>query len=135
MPSEQPQTWHHGLVARYWAEFNDGFRPHEIPYFQRFVEAGGEPALDVACGSGRLLLPYLRAGLDVDGCDASPDMVAVCREKAEREGFAPRLWAEPMHELAAPRKYRTVYVCGGFGLGSTRDQDAEALRRFYDGLA
>ena len=76
MQTEHPETWHYGLIARYWAEFNDDFRPHEIPYFQRFVEDGGEPALDVACGTGRLLLPYLRAGFDVDGCDVSADMFA-----------------------------------------------------------
>jgi SAM-dependent methyltransferase len=123
------QTWHHGLIARYWAEFNDSFRPHEIPYFQRHIEAG-QPALDVACGTGRLLIPYLRAGLDVDGCDVSVDMVEGCREKAEREALSPTLWAQPMHELQAPRRYRTIYVCGAFGLGSTREQDLEALRRF-----
>ncbi len=117
MTAEQPQTWHYGLIARYWAEFNDDFRPHEIPYFQRFVEDDGQPALDVACGTGRLLLPYLRAGLDVDGCDVSADMIALCREKAEREGFAPNLYVQPMHQLDLPRRYRTIYVCGAFGLG------------------
>jgi SAM-dependent methyltransferase len=124
------QTWHYGLIANYWAEFNDDFRPHEIPYFQRHIEGGGEPALDVACGTGRLLVPYLRAGLDVDGCDVSADMVALCREKAEREGLSPTLFVQPMHALDAPRAYRTIYVCGAFGLGSTREQDLEALRRF-----
>jgi SAM-dependent methyltransferase len=131
MPEEQPRTWHYGLIARYWAEFNDDFRPHEIPYFRRFVEDEGQPALDVACGTGRLLIPYLRAGLDVDGCDVSPDMVALCREKAEHEGLSPSLHVQPMHELDLPRRYRTIFVCGAFGLGSNREQDAEALRRFH----
>ena len=31
--SDDTQTWHYGLIARWWAEFNDDFRPHEIPYF------------------------------------------------------------------------------------------------------
>ena len=132
--SEQPQTWHYGLIARYWAEFNDGFRPHEIPYFQRFIEDDGQPALDVACGTGRLLLPYLRAGLDVDGCDVSVDMVGLCREKARQEGLSPNLYVQPMHALDVRRRYRTIYVCGAFGLGSTREQDAEALRRFHEHL-
>jgi SAM-dependent methyltransferase len=132
--SPDPQTWHHGLVATWWAEFNDDFRPHEIPYFEKYIEDGGEPALDVGCGTGRLLLPYLRAGFDVDGCDVSADMVALCREKADREGFTPGLWAQPMHELDAPRKYKTIYCCGAFGLGSTREQDEEALRRFRAAL-
>jgi len=126
-----PQTWHYGITARWWAEFNT--TGQEIDYFRQFVEAG-QPALDVACGTGRLLVPYLSAGLDVDGCDVSPDMLELCREAAEREGLAPRLYAQPMHELDVPRRYRTVFVCGGWGLGSTREQDAEALRRLYEHL-
>lgn len=125
------QTWHYGLVARWWAEFGGG--GPEIDYFRRFVEEG-EPALDVACGTGRLLLPYLRAGLDVDGCDISPDMLGYCREAAERDGLSPNLYAQAMHELDLPRRYRTAFVCGGFGLGSTRRQDMEALRRLHDHL-
>ena len=130
--STDPQTWHHGLVATWWAEFNDDFRSHEIAYFQRRIEQDGEPALDVACGTGRLLIPYLRAGLDVDGCDVSADMIAHCRAKAAREGLSPSLSVQAMHELELPRTYRTVFVCGAFGLGSTRDQDVEALRRLHD---
>lgn len=127
----KPQTWHHGLVAEWWAEFNvDG---PEIDYFGRFVERG-QPALDAGCGTGRLLLPWLRAGYDVDGCDVSADMIALCREKAAREGFDPTLLVQPLHELDPPRRYATIVVCGVFGLGSTRAQDEEALRRLRDCL-
>jgi SAM-dependent methyltransferase len=126
-----PQTWHHGLVAKWWAEFSE--EGPEIAYFQGYVERG-QPALDVACGTGRLLIPYLRAGLDVDGCDVSADMIALCREKAEREGLSPTLFVQAMHELDPPRSYRTIFVCGGFGLGSDRERDAQALRRFHDHL-
>src|SRR5262249_44081223 len=123
-------TWHYGLVARWWAEFNTG--GPEIDYFRRFVDDGGEPVLDVACGTGRLLLPYLRSGIDVDGCDISPDMLALCREQAEREGFSPALYAQAAHALDLPRRYRTILVCGGLGLGGNRAHDVEALRRFHD---
>src|SRR5437773_1839305 len=94
-----PQTWHHGLIAKWWSEFNDDFRPHEVPYFRRSIERDGQPALDVACGTGRLLLPYLRAGLDVDGCDVSADMIELCREKAASEGLSPTLFVQAMVEL------------------------------------
>ncbi|MBZ0296153.1 MAG: class I SAM-dependent methyltransferase [Anaerolineae bacterium] len=128
----EPQTWHYGIVAQHWAEFYvDG---PEIAYYQKCIECYGQPALDVGCGTGRLLLPYLRAGLDVDGCDISPDMLAYCQEKAAREGFSPNLYPQAMHELDLPRTYRTIYVCGSFGIGSTRQQDALALRRFYQHL-
>jgi SAM-dependent methyltransferase len=123
-----PQTWHYGVIARYWAEFNtDG---PEIEYFRRFVEPG-QPALDVACGTGRLLVPWLRDGLDVDGVDISEDMLDHCRARAEREGLSPRLYAQAVHELDLPRRYRTIVVCGGFGVGSSRERDVQALERFH----
>jgi SAM-dependent methyltransferase len=126
--STTPQTWHYGLVAEWWAEFNlDG---PEIDYFGRFVELG-QPALDAGCGTGRLLLPWLRAGLDVDGCDVSADMVALCRERARGQGLDPTLLVQPLHELEPPRSYRTIVACGVFGLGTTRAQDEETLRRFH----
>ena len=127
----EPTTWHHGIVARWWAEFNRS--GPEIAYFRTFVDAG-QPALDVGCGTGRLLIPYLAAGLDVDGCDVSEDMLALCRERAQREGLSPRLLRQPMHELEAGRTYRTIYICGGFGLGADRARDEIALRRFYEHL-
>ncbi len=130
----EPRTWHYGLVAEWWAEFNDDFRAHEIPYYRMFIERGGGPALDAGCGTGRLLLPYLRAGLDVDGCDVSADMIAACRRKAGAEGLAPNLYVQAMHAIDLPRRYRTIYVCGSFGLGSNRRRDAEALARLRDHL-
>ena len=126
---EQAQTWHYGLVARWWAEFNtDG---PEIEYFRRFIERFGEPALDVACGAGRLLVPYRRAGLDVDGADISADMIRLAGQRLEAEGLETALFVRPMHELDLPRRYRTILVCGGFALGGSRAHDQEALRGFY----
>jgi hypothetical protein len=61
-------------------------------------------------------------------------MIALCRERAEREGLSPTLFVQPMHALDALRTYATIFVCGGFGLGSDREQDAEALRRFHEQL-
>jgi SAM-dependent methyltransferase len=121
-------TWHHGLMARWWANFNlDG---PEIDYFRPFVEAG-QPALDAACGTGRLLVSWVGAGLDVDGVDASADMIACCREAAERVGRSPNLYVQPLHRLDLPRRYGSIIVCGGFGLGATREQDLEGLRRLF----
>jgi SAM-dependent methyltransferase len=127
----EPRTWHYGLVARWWAEFNTS--GPEIAFFKKHVEAG-QPALDVGCGTGRLLIPYLRAGLDVDGSDISPDMVALCQERAEAEGLSPTMRVQAMHRLDMPRTYRTIYMCGSFGLGGDRHHDEEALRRIYDHL-
>lgn len=131
--NDEVQTWHYGLVARHWAE-NNTTGP-EIAYFQRLIEQYGQPALDAGCGTGRLLIPFLRAGLDVDGCDVSGDMLAYCQQTAEREGLAPRLYQQALHQLELPRHYRTIVACGVFGIGVSRAQDFTALQRFYEHLA
>ena len=125
------RTWHHGLVAEWWAVFNtDG---PEIEYFGRYVRAG-QPALDAGCGTGRLLLPWLRAGYDVDGTDVSPDMIKFCREPRPRRGVRADATRPAPPRARDPRRYRTIVACGVFGLASTRRQDEEALRRFYEHL-
>jgi len=130
-PPSEPQTWHYGFVAKWWAEFKlDG---PEIEFLRPYVEVG-QPALDVACGTGRVLIPLLRAGLDVEGSDLSPDMLALCRERAGRAGLAPNLYAQASHELNLPRRYRTIYMCGSFGIGGNADHDRVALGRLHDHL-
>ncbi len=126
------RTWHHGLVARWWAEFNKG--GEDVDYFLRAIGTSGQPVLDAGCGAGRLLLPLRRAGIDADGSDTSADMLAWCRTGAESEGLSVNLYQQPMHALKLPRRYRTVVVCGAFGLGGTRAQDLEGLRRIHQHL-
>ena len=130
--SNEIQTWHYGLVARWWAEFNEG--GSDVAFFQKAIERCGEPALDAGCGTGRLLLPFLRAGLDVDGSDVSPDMIAWCTAKAEADELSVNLYTQAMHELDLPRRYCTVVLCGAFGLGGDRSTDVEGLRRIHSQL-
>ena len=127
--TDEPLIWHYGLMAERWAEFNVEAR--ELPYFLKQIARFGQPVLDVPCGTGRVLLPLLRAGIDVDGCDLSEDMLHHCRKKATAEGFSPNLYAQPMHAFDLPRRYRTIYICDSFGLSGSRANDLETLRRCH----
>jgi ubiquinone/menaquinone biosynthesis C-methylase UbiE len=66
--------------------------------------------LDVGCGTGRLLLDYLAQGIDIDGVDNSPEMLAICRRKAHKLGLQPVLYEQYVEALALPRLYRTILV-------------------------
>jgi SAM-dependent methyltransferase len=123
-------TWHHGLMARWWAEFVP-VEPGEVDYFRSAIRKFGEPVLDLGCGAGRILMPMLAEGFDIDGSDVSADMIAEARALAAKNGFSPGLTVEPTHELDLARKYRTIYMCGVFGIGGRRDHDREALRRAF----
>lgn len=131
---DRPQTWHYGLVARWWVEFNEA-EPDELAFYRGIIQCDGQPALDLGCGTGRLLLPLLQEGLDVHGCDMSADMLALCRERAARNGVSPALYQQAFHELDLPHRYRTIYICDSFGIGGHREQDLVALHRCFQHLA
>jgi SAM-dependent methyltransferase len=122
-------VWHYGLMAERWADTLD--ETPELPFFLKQIARFGQPVLDMACGTGRLLLPLLRAGIDIDGCDFSEDMLYQCRKKATAEGLSPNLYAQPMHAFDLPRRYRTIYICDSFGLSGSRENDLETLRRCH----
>jgi len=79
-------------------------------FFKEVVAQSGEPVLDVGCGTGRLLLDFLQDGIDIEGMDNSPEMLARCRQKAEALGLQPRLYQQSMTTLKLPRKYQTIIV-------------------------
>ncbi len=132
MTQDEPVVWHYGLMAERWAEFITEAR--EVPFFLQQIERYGQPVLDVACGTGRVLVPLLGAGIDIDGCDISEDMLRYCRLKADREGYHPSLYNQPMHAFALPRRYRMIYICDSFGLAGSQERDLDALRRCYEHL-
>lgn len=126
-----------GLVA---GVYDLWFPPGEVfedtDFFYRHVAACGGPGLDVGCGSGRLLIPFLEAGLDVEGLDASQAMLDRCAARAKERGLAPRLYCQRMEELELPRRYACIYVpFSSFQLVLDREAAREALRRFRAHLA
>ncbi len=116
-------TWHYGLIARWWAEVNQPDEA-ELACLRAAIARFGEPTLDLGCGTGRLLVPLLAEGLDVDGTDISPDMLGYVRDAAEVAGIdvEGRLAAQPFDGLDRPRRtgrsspsapLRSVAIPGG----------------------
>lgn len=120
-----PTTWHYGLVADYWAAVN-----LDAPELDLYRPRLRSPVLDAGCGAGRLLVPLRSEGFDVDGCDASADMIERCRRRAPDA----TLWVSTLHDLDPPRPYASIVCSGVLGLGTTRDQDIRAVGRLHDAL-
>lgn len=127
--TDEPVTWFYGLIAERVAEF--ATHPSQALFFQHEIERFGQPVLDLGCGAGRLLLPLLRAGVDIDGCDISGDMLQHCREKADAQGLEPCLYQQPMHALDLPRSYRTIYICASFNLAGSPELGLATLQRCF----
>jgi SAM-dependent methyltransferase len=47
----------------------------------------GQRALDVACGTGKSTVPLARLGYEATGCDLSPAMVRIARERLDGGAF------------------------------------------------
>jgi SAM-dependent methyltransferase len=127
---------YHGLMATSWDAFRgDTSRWPDRAFYLEMIGRFGQPVLDVGCGTGRLLLDYLGQGIDVDGVDVSPEMLALCREKADRMGLRPRLYQQRMEELDLPRRYRCIVVpSSSFQLLLDPAQPPVAMRRFLQQL-
>lgn len=100
-----------GLIADAWdALRGDTSKWPDRPFYLEMIRRAGEPVLDVGCGTGRLLLDYRAEGIDIDGVDNSPDMLAICRDKAQGAGIDVQVYQQHIEELELPRSYRTILI-------------------------
>ncbi|MCC6453858.1 MAG: class I SAM-dependent methyltransferase [Caldilineaceae bacterium] len=98
-----------GLMAETWDFLRgDPSGRDDRDFYLGLIAQVGQPVLDAGCGTGRLLLDYLDAGIDIDGVDISPEMLRLCHEKAETRGLSSRLFEQALESLSLPRRYRII---------------------------
>ncbi len=77
------QPWGDALLAPLYDVFPFS---DDLPLYRELAAAEGGRVLEVACGSGRVLVPLAQAGFDIVGLDASPHMLGLARDKLEKAG-------------------------------------------------
>ncbi|HEX9091313.1 MAG TPA: class I SAM-dependent methyltransferase [Anaerolineales bacterium] len=106
-----PDYEYHAMMAQTWDLFRgDTSKWEDRSFYFEFILENGQPVLDVGCGTGRLLLDFMSQGVDIDGVDISPEMLAICRKKAGEMGMSPRLYENSMESMKLPRRYQTIIV-------------------------
>ncbi len=131
-----PNYEYYGLMVRYW----DLLRGDTSNWDDRFfyfdvITKYGQPALDIGCAGGRLILDYLAQSIDIDGVDISPEMISLCKQNAEKKGLKPNLYVQSMAELNLPRKYKTILVpSSSIQLLLEPDLLLQAMKRIHDHL-
>src|SRR5216684_2807762 len=85
------------------AEFDE-----DLDMYQNFAELCGGKILELACGSGRLLVPLARDGYTLTGVDNSTAMLALAQNALNEAGVAGRcqLVQQDICTLQLPEKFR-----------------------------
>jgi SAM-dependent methyltransferase len=107
----------------------------DIAYWVDVARGAGGPVLEAACGTGRVLLPILKAGIAGEGFDSSPAMIARLKVKARENDLAVRAEVFDMREFAMGRRYaRIICAFNGFAHCETTEDQLAFLRRSHDHL-
>jgi 2-polyprenyl-3-methyl-5-hydroxy-6-metoxy-1,4-benzoquinol methylase len=102
----------------------------DLNLYTNFAELCGGPLLELACGSGRLLVPLAREGYTLTGVDNSARMLKLAQEALEQAGVAAQctLVQENISRLRLGQKFRLVFIAlGSFGHVCTRQEQRQTL--------
>ncbi len=100
-----------------------------VEFYLDLARRARGPILDVACGTGRVMLPCLTAGLEVEGLDLFGSMLARLRKKASALGFQPRLHETAMSSFRLDRRFALIMIpFNSFVHNLTADDQISALK-------
>jgi SAM-dependent methyltransferase len=116
------------LVARLYDWEHDSYLD-DVELFVALARRFGSPVLELACGTGRLLAPLARAGLDCTGVDRSAAMLERAEQRLHRQGLKARLVQQSIEHLDLEGGFRTILlVLDSVGLLVDRADQLAALR-------
>ena len=104
-------------------------------FYLAHYEPGSGPVLEPMCGAGRFLIPFLQRGIEIDGMDASPHMLAVCQQRCTEQGLPVKLYQQLIQELELPQRYGYIFLPDrAISLVYDKVVGLQVLRRLYDHL-
>jgi|SRR5579883_1684838 len=96
------------------ADLYDCVRPYtnrpDVAFYVNAAREAAGPVLELGCGTGRVLIPTARAGVDITGLDASPDMLAICRARAASENLPVALLQGDMRDFHLARRFALITI-------------------------
>jgi ubiquinone/menaquinone biosynthesis C-methylase UbiE len=90
----------------------EAFRP-DAKYHQKTLADVSGRVLDLACGTGRILIPLLEAGINTEGLDHSPAMLSICENRARERELNPILHTGDMVAFEFPEAYEAIVIAAG----------------------
>lgn len=87
-------------------------RRDDIGFFVNQARLRGGPVLELACGTGRILEPIVKAGFDGTGIDLSPGMLAEARRKSREGGTRSRYLDGDIRQFALNERFGLIFIAG-----------------------
>jgi len=72
--------------------------------------ASGGKVLEIGCGTGRILLPILKAGVNIEGLDGSKSLLQTLHFKAKKIGLKPKTYFANMINFDLGKKYDLIII-------------------------
>ena len=104
-------------------------------YLEFAKEYGKDGIIDIACGTGAVILHLAEHGIIADGTDLSEAMCRVANEKARSRGFALNIFPANMTDFKSERKYSCAIIArSGFMHLLTPELQRAALLNIRENL-
>jgi cyclopropane fatty-acyl-phospholipid synthase-like methyltransferase len=117
------------LIAPFYDLEHEQFN-EDLDLYRNFAELRNGPLLELACGSGRLLIPLAREGYSITGVDTSEKMLSLARERSQQANLSSRvtLVQQDVSTLQLAQKYSLAFVAlGSFAHVTSRKSQQQAL--------
>ena len=103
---------HDGLLARmYDADYARIRTPSgDVDFYRTRARDSGGPVLELGCGTGRILVPIARDGIDITGLDSSRAMLERCRANLDAQGLDAPLHRGDMRAFELGRRFRLITI-------------------------
>jgi len=129
-------------VQTFLSMLYDFWSPHidkeEFSFYHRLLSSHlreGGKALELSCGSGRLLLPFLHEGFDVTGIEGSKELCDVLRKRAQEASLKLNLMQSPLENCEIKGQFNLIYSSlGSFQMLSEREDAEILLSKIYRAL-
>ncbi len=107
-----------GGYESFVAEFYDYVLPYrnrsDVDFYLERAQGAKGPVLELGCGTGRVLIPLARSGVEIVGLDLSSAMLGICVERLAREQESVRsrthLMRADMRSFNLGRHFPKVFI-------------------------
>jgi len=125
-------------VARFY-DYEQKEFTKDIRFYVEMAKACGGGVLELACGTGRILLPIAQQGVKITGLDISKEMLNVAKNKIDSDAVAKRnttLVEGNMRAFDLGKRYALIFVAfRSFQCLLTKKDQVACLKAVHEHLA